>query len=51
MAVVTPEEAEDFSWYDLGPHGVPELFSAAMDPASQVKCCWDYIRRVYGRRE
>ena len=48
-----PEEAEDFSWYDCGPHGVPELFSAAMDPspASQVKCCWDYIMRVYGRRE
>lgn len=57
---MTPEEAEGFheddedpakifAVYDRGPHG----FTAppAIDPAAQIRQGWDYIRRVYGRRE
>lgn len=57
---MTPEEAggfyeddEDpakvFARFDSGPHGV--TVSPGFDPAAQVRAGWDYIRRVYGRRE
>jgi hypothetical protein len=57
---VTPEEAESFyeededpakisAVFDAGPHGI--TVAPGFDPAAQIRSGWDYIMRVYGRRE